>query len=684
MRINDFFQRMGIAQQPSAKPIPLNPNIDQSHISTVTLSTDVLLEGPLKDWGGKPSPELREVLKQFLSVGRPLNKEMVQLMDQIMQKGEGTPQQKQEVFRLIAQKNINLSLYSYKAVFQALHGPSLESLLDQLSDHGESFTTINHMTGKAEGKWIQKLDLLVNMLQDRSHVPVNLEQNIAGLKKEIHLSQLHPSKKEKLNQLLSELVLKESSTSNLIQREGTKDSLNQQSIRPSGKIESALLPQAHVEPLENTTQTPSHQVEEAVGNNPLLKIENLLKEIQQSNPEMQLSTMQSATFSRIMEYIPQHLRKVGEEFTEIKKQVIQNIDRMTQFMDQKIPQAESYVKRVIEPTIDLVNRLINKGEFALHADMEFEHDVLRISSELQKVKGMLEQGDQKRALESFQSLRKDLEKLHWQPSITKVESFFSKWTGDQTPGNPLMSFAQDWQKGEITGRVVQEWMRDLGLSHERDALDFLIHRNKKEDEQSLNLSLHHSKGVAEEEIEKDIPRNMKSWLMDNMEKDTPARAKQAMEQALTNVTGQQLLSKPEQNTQMQTMYVQLPLPWEDRTRTVKMEIHSRSQGEKMDWENCHLFFYLDTPKFGETGISVQVMNRDITLKFQNDHEGVESFFSPYIPLMEESLKGIGYRINKVQFESVQQDKVEREQVKKSEPAQPKSPYSHQKGLDLSI
>ncbi len=367
-----------------------------------------------------------------------------------------------------------------------------------------------------------------------------------------------------------------------------------------------------------------------------------------------LTAVQSGSFERVTQYIPEYLRKVGSEFNEIKKEVINNVERMTQFLQQKVPQSASYIQRIIEPTIEMVNRLVNKGEFALFADMEFEHSVLKISGDLQQVKGLLDKGKKDEALHLFQRIRTDLEKLNWQPSYMRVERFFSKATVGSELQNPFQTYGQAWREETLTGRGVQDLMRSMGLTHEREAMEWLARREGNAHAQGMRFA------DDTRQNQDAPPSNMKSLLLEGMDRNLSPRAREVMEQALSNLTGQQLLARQDSSASVHSMQVQLPLPWEEGMQSAELQVHARNNGQQMDWENCTLFFFLDTPRFGETGISVMVVNREMTLRIQNDDPKVEHAFQPYIPQMEQELQQLGYRINGVTFTPIGKEKQKEE------------------------
>ncbi|WCN38151.1 DUF6240 domain-containing protein [Aneurinibacillus uraniidurans] len=380
------------------------------------------------------------------------------------------------------------------------------------------------------------------------------------------------------------------------------------------------------------------------------------------------ANVQTANFERVSHYIPDHLRETAAQFKQVKKEIGNNVDRMMQFLDKNVPQASSYIKKIIEPTIEMVDRLVSKGEFALFADMEFEHDVLTLSSRLQEIKGMLSKGQNSEALTAFRDVRQQLDKLNWQPSYMKVERFFSKQVGEGAMQNPLELYTRDWRNEQLTGRGIQEWMRGMGMNHEREAIDWMMQRaadnrdlnggmNNFSSQQSQvsSRSVHVGAGGAFDHGDSQSsgqgqPHSMKSFLMEQIENNTVSpRAKEMMEQALSNVTGQQLLSRQDPGVPMQSMYVQLPLPWEEGMKTVHVQINSRNNGEQMDWENCSLFFFLDTPKYGDTGIGVTVVDREMTIRVQNNYPNTEQVFAPYIPQLKNELQGLGYRVQAVSF-----------------------------------
>ncbi|WP_027416170.1 flagellar hook-length control protein FliK [Aneurinibacillus terranovensis] len=655
-------------------------------------SSESRIKSILDDYGVKATPEMKKAVMTLLANRVPISKETMQNVQEIIQKGEGTINQKLEILNLMGKKQISITPKSYESVFRTLNGPALDHILEQLiKEAPDSLPQISGQPGDnlivkqttnqrpenqvQNSELIQKLARLVldirNVDTPRPLSPVTetlerlgsvvalANQELAsafGLignsKGETQSLTQWGSPPRSPKQIVADLV-------QTLRKAAAEEGVSDEDVRKMERIlqqveaESTRLPKPNRRtdsltlPDDNSQTLQQHMVNE------LKDLEQMF--IQSGERAAALTSVQSANFERVSQYIPDRLREVGSEFNKIKSEIINNVSRMGQFLEKNIPQASSYIQRIIEPTIEMVDRLVTKGEFAMFADMGFEHDVLRISGELQQVKGLLEKGKQGEALQSFQHIRTELEKLNWQPSYTKVERVFSKMTGDGSMQNPFQGYGRDWQQETLSGRGVQEWMRGMGLNHERDALEWMIQREGREAGRMDSLSSQPGNGKdGGGGMREDgrPPQNFKSMLIEGMDSAVSIRAKELMEQALSNVTGQQLLSKQEPGNPVQSLYAQIPLPWEEGTKAVKVHVQSRTNGTQMDWENSSLYFLLDTPKYGETGIGITVVNREMAVRIQNDHPDVQKAFEPYLPRLKEELQGIGYRMNGITFGSI--------------------------------
>ncbi len=139
---------------------------------------------------------------------------------------------------------------------------------------------------------------------------------------------------------------------------------------------------------------------------------------------------------------------------------------------------------------------------------------------------------------------------------------------------------------EPTARHALEYLRQLGITRETDLVHSLLN------------------GKAN-----DADRSLKQVLMKLAESHGTG---QKADQALQNVTGQQLLSKPDPSG-LQTMMFSLPLILREQVENVKVFLQSKQSGQKMDWENCSLYFLLETKQVGDVGILLSATDRVLSV-----------------------------------------------------------------------
>jgi hypothetical protein len=156
------------------------------------------------------------------------------------------------------------------------------------------------------------------------------------------------------------------------------------------------------------------------------------------------------------------------------------------------------------------------------------------------------------------------------------------------------------------------------------------------------------------------------------------------EQTIAHITGQQLLNKTEPSG-MQQLYLQLPLLLNNNMENIKVYISSEKKNETLDWENCSLYFVLDTKKMGEVGIMVHVQNRQLSLTFKNNRELFQKKMEPLAGETLERLQEIGYNTGAIQYESFPHNTMENEEQPKNARSETrKAPAVEKKGFDFSI
>ncbi len=97
---------------------------------------------------------------------------------------------------------------------------------------------------------------------------------------------------------------------------------------------------------------------------------------------------------------------------------------------------------------------------------------------------------------------------------------------------------------------------------------------------------------------------------------------QQVEQAVNNITGQQLLNKQD-SSGMQNLFFQLPYLMEKQVENIKIYVNSRKDGDKVDWENCSIYFVLETKKLGDIGVLLSSSEKNVSLTFKSNKDKLD-------------------------------------------------------------
>ena len=60
------------------------------------------------------------------------------------------------------------------------------------------------------------------------------------------------------------------------------------------------------------------------------------------------------------------------------------------------------------------------------------------------------------------------------------------------------------------------------------------------------------------------------------------------------------------------MFFNLPFLLGGKPENLKVYINSKNEGEQVQWENCSLYFLLDTKKLGDVGILLNSTDRNLS------------------------------------------------------------------------
>lgn len=128
--------------------------------------------------------------------------------------------------------------------------------------------------------------------------------------------------------------------------------------------------------------------------------------------------------------------------------------------------------------------------------------------------------------------------------------------------------------------------------------------------------------------------------------DTPAPLREAAQQAVGQITGQQLMLTGDKTAMF--AHMTLFVPFMDGTGQQSAAIHIQSRKGKrgeVDASNCRLLFDLQMKVMGNTLVDVHVVNKIVSLTIHNDHPALA-------PMMEESKEEITSAMNKAGYQFI--------------------------------
>lgn len=328
----------------------------------------------------------------------------------------------------------------------------------------------------------------------------------------------------------------------------------------------------------------------------------------------------------IVQTVTKRMAEATKQFQQAKRDMTRNLDAIDHLITQYKQAARPQVKQLLETTIKQLDQTILKSDAMLFADMMMEKKLLQASSQLAEAKKLLDKGQMAEAQKIVKQVKSTLEQMQFKPADVKVKHFVQAQSlKQQAPERALLTQWNEIVQPEPSVRHMLQTIRRLGFMHEADVAN--------------NLVFH---GASEQREE-----TVKGLLMQLAQANGEA-AKQA-EQALTNMTGQQLLNKNDQGSAMQTLFFTIPLLLQKEVKDVKVYVNARNDGKRVDWENCSLYFLLETKKLGDVGVLLSANESTLSVTFRNDREDFAERMRPLVETATKRLEEIGYRVGNVQF-----------------------------------
>ncbi|OXT16870.1 hypothetical protein B9K06_12840 [Bacillus sp. OG2] len=377
-----------------------------------------------------------------------------------------------------------------------------------------------------------------------------------------------------------------------------------------------------------------------------------------------ISSLPAHSKDFIVTEITKKMSQLSIDFKQIKRDIGKNLQTVEKLIDQFQNRAIPQAKPLLENTIKQLDNAILKSDVMLYTDMSTEKKLLKASTQLAEAKRMLEKGEVSNASRVVSEVRNMVDKLIFKPSDVRVQHFVSKQLLQlEQPG--LQQLAASYEnslhaaKEMPSGRQILEHMRNLGLTYESDQAQALVQKGKA-----------------------DADSTLKGAMLKLMQNEGDHQLVQKADQLTANLTGQQLLSKSDPSG-LQTMMLTIPYLLQDKAEDVKVFIQSKNNEQQIDWENCSLYFLLETKKLGDVGILLSAVDRTLSLTIKNDSPKFKEKIEPLAVMAQDKLKEIGYNVGKIQFTPfTAADSAMGE--KEAAPAKTKTPGFSERGYDFTI
>ncbi|URM33445.1 hypothetical protein LLY41_02920 [Cytobacillus firmus] len=378
--------------------------------------------------------------------------------------------------------------------------------------------------------------------------------------------------------------------------------------------------------------------------------------------------------------VTEKLAQATHDFRELKREITRNLDNVEHLINTFKKNAYPQAKQMLETAISKLDNAILKSEMMLFTDMKTEKQLMQASSQLAEAKKMLAKGDHAQAGKIVSEVKTLIDKVIFKPSEQKVVHFVAKESMmlEKQPAaqHVIKQFnetASGYLSGEPSARQMFEMVKSMGLNHDSEVANSLVFQKNDQSQQEQQQ------------------QNLKAALMKLAQgegQETNSKIAQQAEQALTNLTGQQLLSKSDASGTLQSMFFNLPMLLGGKPENLQVFVNSKNEGQQVDWENCNLYFLLETKKLGDVGILLNSTDRNLSITIKNDLPGFKERMEPTAVFTKEKLQEVGYNVSSINFTrmSVPQPKLATDQGVQDQENDPKPlrPVFTEKGMDFKI
>jgi hypothetical protein len=589
--------------------------------------------------------ELRqELAKMLLSSGIPVDKKMIEILNQFLVESTSNDQQKFETIAALLNKKLDITLPNLVAVDAALNSKPIALMIRNI---------LTNPTQQSEGPLL----LMKSFMED----PIPQES----------VGNLTQSSKERLvsSENRVNTVGKESSMFfNGTEENGKKISedvrINGPSTEEHLNHENSLDENGRIRLIKDSVQKNMEEIINIIQN---------LQKYDENEYLQHLANFPSKEY--IVAEVTRKLGEIAENFKQLQKNVVRNIDNLLLSIQQNRGNVSQQIKPLLENTIDLIDKAILKSEITLFTDMKTEKELLQASSQLAEARRLLAKGDQMGARQIVEEVKNIVQKIEFRPVDVKVRHYISKEIFVIEPtsytekwNHPIERYLYQQQPMGSSAKSVYEMFRSLGLNYDSEVAQAITFQSGKE---------------TLETAQKNVKAELLHLLKNDSQYHLHTLLPKDIERALNHLTGQQLLSKSDTGSALQSMFFSLPLVLGTQVENLNVYINSKKDGNKIDWENCSIYFLIETKKMGETGILLTSADCNLSITLKNDTEGFREKMEPLVRKYKEKLTEIGYHVTGIHFTklnpepTVKVPKVENKVIEQVS-------ISNKKGFDFKI
>ncbi len=594
-----------------------------------------------KSLGINPTTELSSAVKMVHSFGVQIDKKMVEILRNYLSNMSGTDIQKLDALKALLTKKLDFSLPNLTAVYSALHD---RNFTNQLENHINNTFSQQKSIQLVLDKVLQSNNVSEDMVRNPENQS-KLDTNLLRADHQGHSGFEGRFPKKLIDEIGS------AQNSNILN--------TSQSNRNSDKTQPAD------DSIITIQRAVNHQMQEII---------NIIQNLQEYEENEYLQNMVNLSSKEfIVTEVTRKLSEVTESFKTMQREVIRNLDNLILNVQHAKGNILPQIKPLLENTIDLIDKAILKSDITLYTDMKTEKELLQASSQLADARRMLAKGDSVGARQVLEEVKAMLRNIEFQPKDIKVrhyitnELFASLPKSETEKWNYQVDRLITQQHMGPSAKNTFEMIRNLGLNYDSELA------------QALSSS---SGSMSQEEVQ----RNMKAVLLNlfkgESEFTSNSLVPKDIEQVINNLTGQQLLSKTDTGN-LQSMFFSLPLMLGKQVEKLNVYINSKKDGHKIDWENCSIYFLIETKKLGETGILLTSTDRKLSITLKNDQAIFKQKMEPLLDKYQENLKEIGYTITGIHFTNLNSKSSTQDHKPESKSIEP-AVLTNKKGFDFKI